>query len=200
MLLATPRSALAADALPLELQPLGQNLATDEGRAPTAVPGPGEIIALGRFDAPGLAIDDIRQVTVLAPDGRTLPLHVETPSIFVEFDKIVSLRFFFVAGVADLAASPKPFLLKWGTNVRADNVEVARIVLDPARKEAYREFRWRPQAPAVPPEASIARIEVIADSHAEYYFLWYLLPMALTFLLLTIRKIRANRPTDRSAS
>ena len=161
---------------------------------PTAVPGPGELAVLGTFVHPLLSIRDISEITVIAPDGHQVPLSIELSSIFFEFDRIVSLRFFFLIGESEASAEARPFVIQWGPGVKADNAKVNRIVLDPGRCPLYREFRWRETGSASSQSRSVATIEVIADSSAEYHFLWYLLPMALIFAILTIRKIRASHP------
>ena len=195
ILLALGAAALAQarQSVDLRLLPVREDyLAADSAQA-TARPGPGEVLVLGRFDDPALAIESIKQIAVVGPDGRRVPLHVVEDSVYVEFDQIVSLRFYFLIGETETAET---FALEWGADVEADNVKVARVLLDPAMADRCREFTWAARGAAAPGETtSVASIDVIADSSAEYHFLWYLLPMALIFLLLTIRKIRAHHPT-----
>jgi hypothetical protein len=162
-------------------------------RAEALRPDPGQVLVCGRFDPPGFYVDDVNQLTVFGPDGRPLPLTVDASSLFVEFDQIVSLRVCFalpeaVADAADLE-------LRWGPDVRAENLQVPALALDAAQPQLYRGFRIRRQAGAGTGDTQVASIEVIADSSAEYHFLWYLLPMGVIFVLLTIRKIRARHPT-----
>ena len=159
------------------------------------LPQAGQVAALGRFDHPLLSIQNINQITVIASDGRAIPLQVESPSIVYEFDRIVSLRFFFLIAESEAAVGAEPFQVRWGAGISADNIEVDKIVLDPKQRALYREFRWRQSVGAPSESASVSTIDVIADSTAEYHFLWYLLPMAVIFAVLTIRKIRAHHPT-----
>ena len=168
------------------------------GGPANAVPPEGQVLVCGRFDDPGFAIEEINQITVVAPDGRRAPLTIEGSSLFREFGRIVALRFSFLVSAAE-AEGAKPFTLRWGPEVRAENALADCIVPDAARRTHYREFRPRPSGEA-PAGANIGTIEVIADSSAGYHFLWYLLPMALIFALLTIRKIRARHTPDSTAA
>jgi hypothetical protein len=190
--------------VPLELVPARDELFAQQPTGAPVVPENGQIIVVGRFDGADFAIERTDQITVLAPGGRALPLRIESDSIYREFDRIVSLRLCFTAADEAESRAPGAFKLEWGADVKADNVLTGPIALDPARKDAYREFRWR-QKPAAPATgagqgASVATIEVIADTTAEYHFLWYLLPITLIFILLTIRKIRARNTTHRPAA
>ena len=137
-------------------------------------------------------VGDISQITLLAPDGRPLPLLIESASIFNEFGKIAALRFCCRLSEAESRPGQGTFVLRWGPDVRAGNSQVDRFAFDPARKDLYRSLRPRSAAGA---GSSVATIEVIADSTAEYHFLWYLLPMALILVLLTVRKMQARDQT-----
>lgn len=152
---------------------------------------------LGSFDHPDFAIENVSQITVTGPDGRQLPLTIESQSTFLEFDRIVALRFCFVIDEA-AASSPKgDFKVSWGPDVRAENVKVDRFSLDASLAARYREFRWaRADRDGAGRTTSVASVEVIADSSAQYHFLWYLLPIAVVFVLLTIRKTRARHATN----
>lgn len=163
---------------------------------PTAIAPGGQTLVFGRFEHPDFAIESIDQLAVVAPDGRRLPLTIDSESIFFEFDRIVSIEFFFTVDDALTLPADTPFRLKWGGDVRGDNVRVGRIVLDPSKRDRYLQCRPRTGGDALPPDASLASIEVIADSTADFYFLLYLLPMAAIFVVLTVRKIRASRSLD----
>jgi len=87
-------------------------------------------------------------------------------------------------------------VFRWGPDVQAENVRVAAFALDAAQPQLYRGFRPQRQAAAGPLDTQVASIEVIADSSAEYHFLWYLLPMGVIFLLLSVRKVRARHSSS----
>lgn len=182
----------ATQSVEIELAPLREELLDREG--PPVIPEAGRLLVVGRFDDPRLGIENINQITVLTAGGRQLPLQIESDSIYFEFDRIVSLRFFFTVDGSETGS----LSIQWGPDVRAQNAKVKQLALDPAHRDLYREFRWRPRESAPKEESSVASIEVIADSSAEYHFLWYLLPMAVIFVLLTIRKASGRYPVDQS--
>ncbi len=178
----------AAESVNLDFLPASEALFLKSPEStPLAFPEKGHVLAAGRFDDGAFAIDTIDQITVVAPGGRQVPLAIDNTSIYREFGQIVSLRFYFSVPLSALASAGGNYALKWGPDVAAQNKLVAGLALDPARPTAYRTFSWfRGQ------EVSVATIKVIADSRADYYSLWYLLPMGLIFVLLTIRKFRAD--------
>lgn len=181
-----PAAPVAAQSVQIEVLPAGEELfaAAPEGGAPVPAPEAGRCLVVGRYS--GFSAGNLGQITVLAPDGRQLPLVVETPSVFVEFGSTVAaMRFGFLAGVEE-ADSGRPFTLQWGPEVKAANSSVERIVADPARRGLYRTFR-----PLAAAGRGIA-IPVIADRSARYHFVWYLVPMGLVFLVLTLRKARSR--------
>jgi hypothetical protein len=151
-------------------------------------PGPGRCACLLRFDR--FAMETTDRVTVIGPAGNQVPLVIESSSIFEEWGRIVGLRFYFVVPEDRARPGRDSYLLKWGPEVSATNSRVERLRLDPALRDSYRALR---AAPADGEEGTTASIVVIVDSSADYHFLWYLVPMALIFALLTIRKLRAGR-------
>ena len=164
---------------------------------PNLVPPAGTVIVIGRYDVGGFEIDSTANIEVIAPDGSQIPLTVEKSSIYIEFGVIVSIKFCFPIPVASLQKATDVYTLRWGSDVNASNIEIDTIFPDPENHDSYREFRI---GQANSGEASVATIEVIAESGADYYFLWYLLPMALLFGILTIRKMRARDSDSRSAA
>jgi len=181
----------AAEQAALELLPADESRISSTGVAAPAEPG--TLLVFGRFDDPAFAIADPSQITVVDANGKQLPLLIEEQSIFRDLDKIVSMRFVFALPGSQLAAGG--LQLKWGPDVRATNVVGEQIALAPVARERLRQFRWS-RAPSGAGPSSDATIVVIADSHAGWYFLWYLLPISVVFALLTIRKIRARHSTD----
>jgi hypothetical protein len=165
----------AGEELFLELTPDGEPLRPEKGKA----------ACVGRFDR--LSVKDVSQVTVTGPDGKRLPLVIEASSIFVEFDKIVALRFCFLVDADRARPGEDSFTFQWGPDVRASNTKVERLVLDSALRASYRSLRQRTASGAR--DSTTASITVIADSSADYHFLWYLLPISLIFAVLTARKL-----------
>lgn len=192
--------AMAAQSVSLDLLPASEALfqSETEGAKPNVNPEEGQVAVVGSFSPPAFEVEDINQVAVVDPDGNLLALQVDSELVMVEFsDRIVSLYFCFFVRAGDVKPGGTPFVVKWGPDVKAQNVSVDRLVLDERRRERYRSFRVRADGPG---DAHTSTIIVIADSSAEYHFLWYLLPMALIFVLLTIRKIRARDSTNPASS
>lgn len=159
--------------------------------APTVFPKEDEVAIVGRFDSADFEIESIRQIAVESPDGTCYPLTIEKDSLFLEFGSIVAVRFFFTISTSTLQEAEEGWRIVWGEDVSSENTEILRIILDPSSRERFREFRWNIERGGSD-SSSVATIEVIAESGAEYYFLWYLLPMGLLFAILTIRKMRAS--------
>ncbi len=184
-------TSAAAEQAALQLVPADESQLSATGAAAPAAAG--TVLVFGRFDDPAFSIADPTQITVVDAKGEQLPLLIEENSLFRDLGRIVSMRFVFALPESELGA--EGLQLKWGPEVRAVNVVGEGIALAPVAHERLRQFRWsRAASGAEPP--SVATIEVIADSHADYYFLWYLLPISVIFTLLTIRKIRARHSTD----
>jgi hypothetical protein len=191
VVLALLGASAAAEQAALELLPADEARISATGVAAPAEPG--TALVFGRLDDPAFAIADPSQVTVVDANGKQLSLLIEEQSLFRDLGQIVSMRFVFAIPESELAAGG--LQLKWGPEVRAANVVGEEIALAPVARERLRQFRWS-RAPSSAEPPSVATIEVIADSHAGWYFLWYLLPISVVFALLTIRKIRARHSTD----
>ena len=171
---------------------------TSSGDGATVVPDEGRVVVVGSVDYPGFSIADASRVTVVAPGERQLPLRIDKDSITRDFDRIVALRCFFVVDASELSGGR--FMLVWGPEVSAKNRLVGRIRPDRGLPDAYREFVREAAPPSADVGTSIATVEVIADSTAEYHFLWYLLPIAVIFIILTFRKLHARNSADRTSS
>ena len=183
--------AAVADQAALEFLPADEAQLSATGAPAPAEPG--TVLVFGRLDDPAFSITDPAQVTVVDAKGQQFPLLIEEKSLFRDLGRIVSMRFVFAIPESELAAGG--FQLKWGPEVRASNAVGGEIALASVARERLRQFRWS-RAPSSAEPPSVATIEVIADSHAGWYFLWYLLPISVIFILLTIRKIRARNSTD----
>jgi hypothetical protein len=196
LILSFAAAAAAAESVQFELAAAGEDLFPTEGATPAApAPEPNSCVVIFRYS--NLRAGDLNQMVLLDPDGRQLDLLVET--LFVEFGWIADARMAFRLPESEAVAGRGPFTLKWGPEAAGRNSKVERIAADPSRRESYRTLRPKPGALAG--GANIAKLEVIADSTAEYHFLWYLLPMSLVFALLLVRKLRAypDNPSGRDA-
>ena len=165
--------------------------------ADPVLPGVGQVVVVGLVDYPDFAVSDPAHLAVLMPDGRQLPLLIEGEGLVSEFGEIIALRCAFMASAESAGDG---FRLVWGPEIAAANSTVPRLVLDPSRRRDYRQFSRKPKPADPGAESSVATVEVIADSTAEYHFLWYLLPMAVIFTLLTVRKIHARHADNRTGS
>ena len=187
--------AQAADSADLQLLPAPDDFFAIGEETPNPAPPEGKVLVFGLFNHPRLSIAGVENIIALNTDGTPIPLTIETNSIFYEFDRIVSLRFSFLVD-AEQADDPETrFTLSWGNDITAKNMEVSKIILDPEARMRIRRFQWG-NADLGGEAAQISRIEVIADMTAGYHFLWYLLPMAMIFALLTIRKLYSRRPAE----
>ncbi|HOX05435.1 MAG TPA: hypothetical protein PK280_03455 [Planctomycetota bacterium] len=186
-------SAAGAEAVEFELAPAGEEFFAADGQAaPTPAPGPGSCLVIFRYSR--LSVADLGQLALIGPDGKALPLLVEP--LFEEFGRIADARMVFSLPEAEAAAGRGPFTLKWGPDTKGASSRTERIAADPAHRELYRSLRPRAGAAA----GNVASIEVIADSTAEYHFLWYLLPMSMVFALLLARKLLSRGEAGPSRS
>ncbi len=195
VLIALAYVSMAADpySLYMEISPIDEvTLDLLAGGAPVE-PSEGNVLVSGRIDHAGFFIDELSQITVETPLGERVPLLIDRSSIFREFGSVVSLLFAFEISESAADGAGRGFRILWGPSIEADNQEVERVHVDPGRPALYRQFRWVESLGGdAGDETPFSTIVVIADSTAEYHFLWYLLPMGLVFTLLTIRKTRAR--------
>jgi hypothetical protein len=155
---------------------------------PHPVPPPNTLTVIGLFSDPAFEVDSIRNVVLFDAAGRKIPLRVESASIYREFDDegINSMRIAFEIHKDAWEIGPPKMV--WGPDVSAENVEVEKIIIDPARKDRYRTFAWEAISTG-DSGAQVASLEVIVDDRADVYYLWYLLPIVLIFGLLILRKV-----------
>jgi len=146
----------------------------------------GKVACIGRFDR--FDVENVNQVTVIGPGNRQLPLVVDGSSIFEEFGKVVAFRFYVLLPPDSARPGETTLELRWGADVEATNSRVERLKLNPKLRESYRSLRLAGTGGGRGRE-STASILVIADSTADYHFLWYLVPIGLIFALLTVRKL-----------
>lgn len=195
LLVALASVLIAADeySLFMEISPIDEVTLDQLSGSPAIEPAEGNVLVSGRVDHAGFFIDELSQVTVESPHGERVPLLIDRSSIFREFGSVVSLLFAFEISESAAEGGGKGFRILWGPSIEADNKEVERVHVDPDRPALYRQFRWvESLGGESDDETPFSTIVVIADSTADYHFLWYLLPMGLIFTLLTIRKTRAR--------
>lgn len=143
----------------------------------------GHLRFIGSFSEQSFSIPSLNNITVKNSVGSQLPLKIEETSLIEEFGSTVSLWISFDVPTGDFSQD-KPLTIEWGKDVSASNSTVKSMKVDIAASTSYRTFTWRKKND----KSSFATIEVIADSSANYYFLWYLLPIAVILVMLTVRK------------
>lgn len=184
----------AAGEAGLEFVPADASLFAAPGTEGAALPPAGSVLVLGRLSGGGFAVAKPEQVEVLDPAGRQLPLRVEQERIWrdpILDNSIVSLDFSFTADAGDVAERAGTFRLRWGPDVQGPVELAGAPVLDPAGRESCFEFRLISRGAPAPGDMQ-SSLTVIADSRAEYYFLWYLLPMLTIVALLVVRRLTAR--------
>lgn len=158
---------------------------------PAVEPGPGEVIVFGLFEHPGFEVENPLDFRLESPAGRPLRALVEEESVFREFGMVVGFRLAFTVSESQ-ATEGAIFTLEWGGEARGEHELVSRLSIDPGLQSRSRGFQV---APAVADREGSrdmpgASIQVVADSTADYHFAWYLLPVAVLFIILSIRKAR----------
>ncbi len=183
----------AAQTARLVLAPAPAGLLAETRDRPTVAPGPDQAAVVGRLSPQGFAIQAVEHLSLQGPDGAPIPFLVERGSLSGEWE-IESLRIAFLLP-ADRAQPGTACRVVWGPDVTGRGQTVDAFRVDPEAVDRVLTFRVEAGPPAGEAE-SVATIEVRADSYADYYGLWYLLPIGTVFVLLTVRKIRAR---DRTA-
>lgn len=205
MCLSCAHSAALAESVTLQLLPAEPALfeSSDEGHP--CQPGEGEILVVGRFNDPRFAVASIDKVSLATVSGEAVPFLIDQASVlkeFVESGRIISFRLCAIVPARLWQNGREPELvLKWGDEVSGRARLVAGFRLDPERAESYRGFLWgdaasRPSA-ADEPVKELA-ITVTAERGAELHKYWYLIPLLVLFLLLSVKKLsvrlRSIRP------
>lgn len=169
--------------------PAADQLPPAEGGAElTLAPEPGTRIVLGNFTQADFAVERPDQIQLADSAGNQIPLFLDASGTGREFDKIVAVRLAF--RIPAETAPGAAFTLRWGDGIQGQVRELRNLALAPETAGNWAGFRWRAADGAKPAgDLSVASVEIVADSNANYYSLWYLLPMALLFILLTVRKM-----------
>ncbi len=146
------------------------------------------VMVVGTINAPTFGVENVRQMALYDAAGAPIPLIIDSSSLYSEFDdeNIDSLRIGFLTSETILGKGA--LRLDWGDGVSAENREVGRIRMYRDHKTRYRTFDWRDRPRGDDGDKFSATLEVIVDDAADKYYLWHLLPMALIFILLFVRK------------
>ena len=146
------------------------------------------IIVVGMLDMAYFSVQDASQVTLNDADGNPVPLWIDTSSLYSEFDDgyINLMRIAFLIPEPNLEKGA--LRLSWGDSVKAENRVVDQIDLYQESKDRYRTFICEEQPRGNDAANYSSSVVVIVDDKADIYFLWYLLPIVLIFILLFVRK------------
>ncbi|HOK04068.1 MAG TPA: hypothetical protein P5270_00965 [Victivallales bacterium] len=145
----------------------------------------------GVFNKNGFSIPEIKNLTVEDINGKKFPLVISQNDIVTEFGEIVSLWFYFDISKKYIDDGGTLFLL-YGKDINSENNTSLEFAIKPEDKEFLKTFSWKDLKQA-DQTANLASIEVIADSKADYFFLWYLLPMAVILIILSFRKFNLTK-------
>lgn len=140
-------------------------------------------LVVGRLSMPDLSVADADHVRLQDAEGRVIPLIVESNTLYREFGEIIGMRVAFEFDPRALSGGLP--LLSYGPESAATNRLVPEIAVPPDAAGRIRSFTVSAGGTDQP---RFATIEIIADSQADTYYLWYLLPMVVIFALLIIRK------------
>ena len=143
-------------------------------------------LVYGRLAMPDFSVPGIDRVRLQDAEGRAIPLLVESNTLYREFGEIAGMRIAFELDPRALAAGLP--VLAWGPDVAASNRALPELVFSTDSAARIRSFTVQKPAPGGAEAARFATIEIIADSHADRYYLWYLLPMVMILALLVVRK------------
>ncbi len=174
----------------VQIKPAPEDFAAEAKNGSDPIFPQADFIITGKINLPKFAIENIRQLSVKDTNGKTLPVVVDKASVYSEFDEseINSLRIAF--GISEAALAKGSPVLIWGADINDQtNREIPKINVYRKNLNKYRTFNLvvRPQGKSN--SSRFATIEVIVDDYADTYYLWYLLPMALVFILLGLKKV-----------
>ena len=188
--------AAAAESVTLQLLPAEPALFESADRGAAIEPGPGDIVILGRFNDPRFSAGSITNLSLATASGEAIPLLVDGASVLKEFGRIISLRLGAVIPARLRADGKDPALvLAWGPDVSGQNRVADGFRLAPERDGQVRGFVWNdaragPGAGGEP--VTGLTVTLTAERGAELHKYWYLIPLGLVFVLLSIRKIAAS--------
>ena len=146
-----------------------------------------ERIVIGTINAPDFSVQEINNVALFDANGSQISLTIETSSLYSEFDDGIynSMRILF--RIRESMLQKGALRLTWGTDIAAKNQQVEQLPIYLEEKERYRTFSWEAQPSGDDRGSYAATLEVIVDDYADTYYLWYLFPMALMFILLFVK-------------
>lgn len=174
----------------LVVKPISDDFLTDVhvGPDPKLSGADDGIIVVGLLDMPYFSVQEISQVVLFDADGDPVPLWIDASSLYSEFDDgtINLMRIAFL--IPEVNLEKGALRISWGGDVTSENQIVDHIDLYQQSMDQYRTFVCEEQPRGNDAANFSSSVVVIVDDKADIYFLWYLLPIVLIFILLFVRK------------
>lgn len=145
-------------------------------------------LVVGTINDPSFSVSGFNTVMAYDAGGKPLSLIIDRSSVYSEFDdgNINSMR---IAILIDYSTFKGGSVrLTWGESLNATNQVVEQIKIYENSLDRYRTFLWESKSQQENTESYAASLEIIVDDQADIYYLWYLLPLVILFLLLIVRK------------
>lgn len=183
-----PLEARQTDML-ITLQPVTDSFFDNAVKgADPAVNSSGDIIMIGTISDPNFAISDISRLALFDANGNRITITAERSSVYSEWDdgEINAVRIKAVIPASD--AQQGGLRLSWGDSVSSDNQMADSFTIYEGNKDVYRQFDWQTQPAGDDASTYSATLNVIVDDKADTYYIWYLLPIAMIFIILLIRR------------
>jgi hypothetical protein len=145
-------------------------------------------LVIGTIDDPSFSVSGFNKVMAYDAGGQPLSLIIDRSSVYSEFNdgNINSMR------IAILIDSPTyrggSVRLTWGESLNTTNQAVEQIKIYENSLDRYRTFLRESKPRQENTESYAASLEIIVDDQADIYYLWYLLPLVILFILLIVRK------------
>jgi hypothetical protein len=145
-------------------------------------------LVIGTINDSSFSVSGFNKLIAYDAAGQPLSLIIDRSSVYSEFDdgNINSMR------IAFLIDSPTfqggSVRLSWGESLNATNQVVEQIKIYENSLDRYRTFLWESKSQQENTESYAASLEIIVDDQADIYYLWYLLPLVILFVLLIVRK------------
>jgi hypothetical protein len=149
----------------------------------------GDLRVFGRISFPNFKVSSLRNLRVTDAGGNELPFQVDRSSVYSEFDEseIDGLSVSFVISEAELERGAPT--LYWGGEIASSPVECGSFVLYAETMARYGTFGVELRSSEDRSGQHYATLDVIVDDRADTYYLWYLLPLILIFILLGARRV-----------
>jgi len=145
-------------------------------------------LVIGTINYPSFSASGFHRLMAYDVSGQPLSLLIDRSSVYSEFEDgtINSMR---IAILIDYPTFQSGSVrLTWGESLNAPNKVVDQIKIYENSLDRYRTFAWESKPQQENTDSYAASLEIIVDDQADIYYLWYLLPLGILFILLIVRK------------